>query len=594
MSKELFKNTTRGGQVILHDLRMLCQVLWKTFLWALPIFLIASWLCFFRLTNLETKSVGEQWVNAKINQFFNGKHHTLKYTTPDGQIIKVYPQQITTASFVQNALTELKAAAEHSLLFGGIVYLSCVIIILLWLHKKGHFHTEDKHLKGDYLSTIKVVNQMITQQKRQSDLTFGKEKLMLPKLSELQHILVHGTTGCGKSTVIKELLDHIRRRGERAIVYDKSCNLMGLFYQPDSDKLLNPLDSRGVVWDLWQECRDKADFDNLDAALIPMSAHVHDPFWINAARTILAVAAYNMRNSLSRSTLALLNSLLNADTTELQQLLKGTEAESLMSEKAEKTAASIKTVLATYLKSLCYLQDGDDPFSIRSWIQEDTARGWLFISSLGDKHETLKPLISTWLDIAINALLSLPESPERRIWIILDELGSLQQLPYLTAALAESRKFGGCFVVGIQSYAQLAKIYSHEGGREISSLLNTRFLFRVPDPEIAQWSAKNLGETTLEETQEGISYGTTSHKDGVSIQKIERERSVVPAAEIMRLPDLSCYVRLAGAYPITKLQASYQERVMKHTAFLPVFDSKIKTRQIAHKVQLEDIEKIFS
>jgi len=27
-------------------------------------------------------------------------------------------------------------------------------------------------------------------------------------------------------------------------------------------------------------------------------------------------------------------------------------------------------------------------------------------------------------------------------------LGSLQQLPYLTSALAEARKFGGCFVVG--------------------------------------------------------------------------------------------------------------------------------------------------
>jgi type IV secretory pathway TraG/TraD family ATPase VirD4 len=42
------------------------------------------------------------------------------------------------------------------------------------------------------------------------------------------------------------------------------------------------------------------------------------------------------------------------------------------------------------------------------------------------------------LDIAINALLSLPEKSERRIWVILDELGSLQQLPYLTAALSRS------------------------------------------------------------------------------------------------------------------------------------------------------------
>ena len=48
--------------------------------------------------------------------------------------------------------------------------------------------------------------------------------------------------------------------------------------------------------------------------------------------------------------------------------------------------------------------------------------------------------------------------------MILDELGSLQQLPYLTSALAEARKFGGCFVIGVQSIAQLAKTYGFEGG----------------------------------------------------------------------------------------------------------------------------------
>src|SRR5690606_28733248 len=133
--------------------------------------------------------------------------------------------------------------------------------------------------------------------------------------------------------------------------------------------------------------------------------------------------------------------------------------------------------------------------------------------------------------------------------VILDELGSLQQLPYLKAALSEARKFGGCFVVGIQSYAQLAKIFGIEGGREISSLLNTRFVFKTPDPDIAQWASKSLGETTLEEVKEGISYGANTIRDGVSIQKSERQKVVIPVSEIMRLPDLNCYVRLSGAYP---------------------------------------------
>ncbi len=299
-----------------------------------------------------------------------------------------------------------------------------------------------------------------------------------------------------------------------------------------------------------------------------MTPTAQDPFWINAARTIFAAAAYRMRKESSPTILPLLRYLLTAEIGELQSLLQGTEAESLMSEKTEKTAISIKSVLATYLKSLCYLKDEGTPFSIRQWLQNDNASHWLFISSLGDNHESLKPLITAWLDIAVNALLSLPENSKRRIWVILDELGSLQQLPYLTSALAEARKFGGCFVIGIQSIAQLAKTYGHEGGREISSLLNTRFLFRIPDPDIAQWSAKNLGETTLQEMREGISYGASAMRDGVSLQKMEREKPVISASEIMRLPDLSCYVRLPGAYPIVQLNMAYIARPMLQAAFL--------------------------
>src|SRR5262249_955891 len=110
--------------------------------------------------------------------------------------------------------------------------------------------------------------------------------------------------------------------------------------------------------------------------------------------------------------------------------------------------------------------------------------------------------------------------------------------------------------------------YGHEGGKEISSLLNTRFLFRVPDPELAQWSAKNLGETIWEEVREGVSYGAHAVRDGVSIQKIEREKPVVSPSEIMRLPDLSCYVRLAGAYPIVQLHLPYIARPVQQSPFL--------------------------
>jgi type IV conjugative transfer system coupling protein TraD len=444
-----------------------------------------------------------------------------------------------------------------------------VIGVLIWLKRRGEAYTANKPLKGDRLCDAAVVTQKIAAgESGASHLVFGRERLPLPKDAELQHILIHGTTGTGKSTVIKELLDHIRDRGERAIVYDKSCSLVSQFYQPDQDKLLNPLDQRGADWSIWGECRDKTDYENLAAALIPMAATAQDPFWVNAARTIFAAVTSRLHQDPHAKILPLLKTLLTSNVGQLQELLKGTEAESLMSEKTEKTAISIKSVLATYLKSLCYIRDENDPFSIRQWIHHDGGAEWLFISSTGDRHESLKPLISAWLDIAVNALLSLPNNPDRRVWVILDELGSLQQLPYLTSGLAEARKFGGCFVIGVQSAAQLAKTYGFEGGREISSSLSTRFMFRAPDPEIAQWSSKNLGETVIEEVREGISYGANTIRDGVSIQKIEVQKPVVSASEILQLNNLMCYVRVPGDYPITQLHLQPFNRKPTQMGFL--------------------------
>ena len=455
--KTPIKHITRGGQIFLHNLRMITQVLNKVFLWTLPLGLLVAVVWFAQITTPYQRYIGEQWANAHFNLFFDDKHHKQSFKFDNGNQVTVYSAQIVTAPFVKEALEALSSKAIKSLWAGLWFYLLILIVTVTWLRRRGDRQTSEKHLRGDYLSSVSEVKSSMREKNQLSSFQIGKQKLPLSLFAEMQHFLFHGTTGSGKSTLIKEFMDWIRRRGDRAIIYDKSCNLVKEFYCKDSDQLMNCLDERGVDWSLWNECRDKTDFESLAAALIPMPPSNQDPFWVNAARTIFAACASRMRHEKNPKILPMLRNLLTADIQELQSLLQGTEAESLMSEKTEKTAISIKSVLATYLKSLCFIKDGDHPFSIRRWVQNDQGNSWLFISSQGDKHESLKPLITAWLDIAVNALLSLPENPNRRIWIILDELTSLQQLPYLTAALSEARKFGGCFVIGIRKLRPISQ-----------------------------------------------------------------------------------------------------------------------------------------
>lgn len=551
------KHFTRGGQIFLHNIRMLNQVISKVGLICLVLFLISSVLLSWYFSTEYERYLCIQYFIARFNVLVTA---TTKqdFINPNGAITKVFSDQIVHAQFIQAALQEMIAAVVKAIIISFILKLIVFSGIYYWLKKRGKTQSENNHVKGDHILSCDSTKNLIMKDNLQSDLMLAN--LPLIKNTEIAHVFFHGTTGTGKSNAIKELLDQIRARGDRAIIYDKSCSFLENFFNSQKDILLNPLDERGSEWDLWLECRDSADFDSLAAAQIPMPSSTQDPFWVSAARTIFSAAAFEMRNDPERSIVKLLCYLLTADLNQIQKYLKGTEAEVLVSDKAEKTAISIKSVLATYLKSLKYVKDGKNAFSIRQWIQNDKARNWLFITSLGDRHETLKPLISSWIDVAVNALLSLEPSSKRRIWLILDELTSLQPLPYLTQTLSESRKFGGCVVIGIQNYAQLAKLYGQDGAREISSLLNTRFMFRQPDPEMAKWSATNFGESIIDEVREGISYGANTMRDGISMNRVEARKPLISYSEIMSLGNLHAYVRLPGKYPVTLVDFIYKER----------------------------------
>jgi len=544
---------------------MFIQISNKVILVGAMVFMLVTGTTVMMLTTDYERYVMGEYLWSEVLPVFNSDAKT-PFMEPNGTVVTVRYADIARAPLITDVLHRVSVKLIEAVLAGLCSILITFFGVSRWLKNRGVSQTENTILKGDTLSSKEMVSSIIRKKNMESDLILGG--LPLIKGKETSHILIHGTIGSGKSTAIKELLDQIRLRGDRAIIYDKSCNFLEEYYRQHHDVLLNPMDTRGESWDLWAECRDSADFDSLAAAQIPMPLSTSDPFWVNAARTIFAAAAFHMRKDADRSVMKLLRHLLTADLELLQNYLKGTEAETLVSEKTEKTAISIKSVLATYLKSMKYIKEDINPFSIRQWIQNEEGHNWLFVTSLGDRHETLKPLITAWLDIAVNALMSLPPNEDRRIWLILDELASLHQLPYLTATLSEGRKFGCCTVVGIQNIAQLSQLYGRDGADVISSLLNTRLMFRQPDPHIAKWSAENFGETIADEVNEGISYGANTMRDGISISHAETRKAVFSASEIMSLDDFHAYIRLPGSFPITSINFPLKKRDKRNAGFV--------------------------
>ena len=178
-------------------------------------------------------------------------------------------------------------------------------------------------------------------------------------------------------------------------------------------------------------------------------------------------------------------------------------------------------------------------------------------------------MISTWLEIAVNALLSLDQDDDRRIWVILDELPTLHQVPSLQPGLAESRQFGGCFVLGVQVASALRDLYGRNGAETISGLCGTRVVFAAPDRDTAQWSADSLGRSEIEEVAEGVSYGADPYRDGVTLTPKRELQSLALPSEITRLPNLTGYLKLPGPFPVARIELKYVKRPKVSPRFVP-------------------------
>lgn len=553
------KQFTRGGQTSFHDLRMFFQVNMALFRIHLMIVMLLTVGLTWYFTSIEKIKVTAIYHFAKLLADFGA---TNKINVPvQGHIYSLPVNVIANHAYFQNTVHSFKGSLLYSFIESLVLALVLSILIAIYFIRKGRKKGDDVFIRGSSFADVATLKNQIRHNNEASSLTL--DGLPLIKNAEVQHFLIHGTIGMGKSQLIMKLLDQLRARGDRVIIYDKGGSFTRHYFDATKDALLNPYDERCANWNLWLDAPKEADLENLAQSLIPIEGE-SQPFFIHAARAVFSATASKMRHEPDCSHTKLLQFLLTGEFTQMEPYLKGTAAATLMSDKVEKMAISVRAMITTYvrcLQSLSGLEESDKkPFSIRDYILDANADGWLFISSNGEKHNSLKPLMSMWLSIASLSLLSLPEDLNRRIWFICDELPSLHQLPFLGSALAEGRKFGGCFVLGMQNYLQLAQVYGTKGAGAIFDLLNTRFFFRSPSSEMAKLVSVELCNEEIEEVKESTSYGANSIRDGVSLSSNRTSRSLIDYSEIMKLKILSCFVRLPGDYPITKLDLKLVKR----------------------------------
>jgi len=614
------KNLVRGGQTSIHSLRMTMQLfltIWKILLFATIFINIFNLLKKYDLFSFKELLILQF---SRVLVFCGFENYNIHFVGRYKNIYHLQAKIVSTNSNLilleKNILQTIGNGFINSFLIGILLIIILVILFTI----KGKKLTTEKFIRGGEIVSSNQLKKIIKrfnffQNLRSFKLNFLSSKkysiasIPFPNDGEFLHTIILGSTGTGKTNAILDLLDQIRKNGDRAIIYDKMGSYTANYYQPQKDVILNPLDQRSKAWSFYNEIRRESDYDYIASALIPEKKDSSGPFWTDSARRVFSVFAQKLKNQLKEnpSNKNFLQLLLKSNFKILADFLSSTSATSLINVESEKTSLSILAILSAYLSSLKYLKDDNshENFSIRNWIELENNDSFLFISSRSDQHDSLQPLISTWIDIAVKALLSLDQNnyakaDKRRVWIILDEIGSLQQMPSLLDGLAQSRQFGGAFILSLHSISQLKSIYGKDKTDTITSLCRNKLFFAGADDETAEYCSQNLGHQEIEEVKEGISYGANEIRDGVSLNNYKSHKRIIISSQIMYMKSLQAYLKFAGNFPISKIdfkiknRAKIAERFIDNISpgdsqFNNNFDNKIDFPQ-PQKDLFDDIE----
>ena len=453
---------------------------------------------------------------------------------------------------------------EGSVFLGLLLAAGGTVTSAFFLRQSGRSATEDQHIRGATLAPIEAVIAAAKASRLAYDFTLAGVPLF--RDAETDHVLVCGAPGSGKGVAIKELLDQIRARGDRAILYDPSGEYVQVYYRHGRDVLLNPLDARSPAWTLWGEVREAYDYASLAASIIPENEKVNDPFWREGPRGLFEAVALRLAERGEATNAAFRHMISVAPLAEVFTLVKGTEAAPAIDPAAEKMAIGVRATVSTKIRAWAYLPDpeaGRTPFSVRRFVENEEGDAWLFLTSRKDQHAFLRPLLSLWCDQAAASILSLPPDLKRRFWVVMDEVASLQELPALTpdgGLLTMSRKHGGATILGLQDIGQLRRLYGVYGAQSISGSCLTRVMLRSVEHATAEWAAQSLGEQEVNEASESLSIGPHDSRDAVNLQRRVVKRPIVLPSEIMNLPKLTGFLKLPGGYPVTKVTLQIRQR----------------------------------
>ena len=370
---------------------------------------------------------------------------------PDEVYKKAWTWLIHPAAWVVLMFSMMPGAPFVMALSFGLCAWGAFCLVLNYFKPSG---SGDFHRRGQRVLSSKDIKKWT----KHEDCRATLGEVAVPRKFEPLHFLIAGTTGSGKTLVFHQLMQPARAT-DAAIVADVGGTFVSKYFR-DGDVVLNPLDERCPPWSPLSEMTGAWDSDRLAKSFVP-DGEGSSAEWNHYAQVLFSAVFSHVFESAGTNA-DLYKLLVLSSDEELAAVCAGTEATQMFSEGASRMLASTRAIVATYAKPLRDLhhEAGEDGFSIRKLIESDR-KAWIFLTARDDQLAYLKPLIAAQIDIASSALLTLPESRERRVWFFLDEFATFGRINSIEPLLSKGRKYGGSVVIGLQSISQFFTAYAN-------------------------------------------------------------------------------------------------------------------------------------
>ena len=430
---------------------------------------------------------------------------------------------------------------SHELVAWSLLYLIPTGIGLYFM-KLGNKNDDGKaHIRG---ATVISSDQLSAQLKNNvsDDCLPITPAIKIPKHIETTHFFICGRPGSGKSQLFYRIVQKVFDRGEKGIYYDFKGDMVSKFFDRNKHILFNPFDQRCIQWNIFNEIESPLDIRSIAASMIPITGN--DPYWSTAARDVFAGILTGLYHAGERNNEAVYKWCSLPCYTLLQKLSQYPGTETATKHLAsDKQGASVLSVMSTSVQCFEYLRNIDGTFSIKKWASDDSDKRSVFLSNYSEISDTIRPILSLFIEITGKQILSLPDSRDRRIFFFIDEFGTLANLPTIPTMLTNGRSKGMSVWIAIQDIGQIEKLYGKELTQTIINSCASSFTFTVNDPNTADFLSRKIGEREIKETN--VSHTSGQSASSTTSQQTRQERTVLPS-EILGMPNLYTLTKLSG------------------------------------------------